>query len=223
MIEEMVCTGNSDIQKRISYSDIVPTEIQDELIQIGLVDTQNMFYIGDIANDLYETAVALRKPITHQYVCAAVAKFCGRSSRTVRLYSNIADFYSLVTRTEYDMLSFSHFVAARQYGEDWREVLEVALSGEYSPLSVDETHAKFLNLKGVTQATDKFREIDIVPRLEDIIEHNILPQFPDDDFTENELFAVTKILRNLIDRIISKDRKERAIKALDELLSAITG
>jgi hypothetical protein len=104
-------------------------------------------------------------------------------------------------------------------------VLEVAVSGEYSPLSVDETHSRFMNLKGVTQEVEKFRGMDIVPRLEEIIEHGILPQFTDADneYVENELSTVLKILHNLIERIVSKDRKERAVKALDELLSAITG
>jgi len=188
-----------------------------------------MFRVGDIANDIYGTALALNKQITHQYACSAVAKFCGRSSRTVRLYADIAKFYDEQTRRQYDELSFSHFVMARHYASQWQDVLDTALSGEYSPLSVDETQMRYLNSIGVTEAIDTFNKLEIEPREispvvtpEQTYQQLMTPAGNELTSISDELVRITSMLNNYIE-MLSDTKRDAARKALKDLLDIIIG
>lgn len=113
---------------RFSDSDIVPDEFQNRLMNLRDMMTACSWGIGDIANDLVEQNASVGIQVTDKRIHKAVGRFCGRSGRTVRYYAETASFFPQQVREEYDMLSFAHFVFARQMKELWREVLDYAAS-----------------------------------------------------------------------------------------------
>jgi hypothetical protein len=110
----------------VSYSDIVPEDIQNELMSWRDVFTLGYFAIGDIANELTERSTAIGLPVTNLDVHRAVGRFCGKSARTVRYYAEMANFFPVEVRQEFDMLPFTHFRFARTLGRRHRQVLEFA-------------------------------------------------------------------------------------------------
>lgn len=108
--------------------DIVPEADQNKLMWWRDIFRAGEFDIGDIANRLCQQASERGFKITQQRVFDAVGSFCGRSGRTVRYYAETARFYSPDTRSEYNVLPFSHFVLARYVmGDDWKEMLDYAM------------------------------------------------------------------------------------------------
>lgn len=137
------------IDASFSDSDLVPETEQNRLMNLRDMMTACSWGIGDIANDLIEQNAAAGLQVTAKRIYKAVGRFCGRSGRTVRYYAETASFYPLEVREEYEVLSFAHFVFARQMKEKWREVLDCASSSpgatvdqlekEYLPCQSDDT------------------------------------------------------------------------------------
>lgn len=97
-----------------SYNDIVPNDLQAELIQIGADHSNGCWRIGDITHAVLESVRQNQTGTTAQEVFSAVGAFCGKSARTVREYAQLAAIYSEDTRMEFQTLSIDHFrVAAR--------------------------------------------------------------------------------------------------------------
>jgi hypothetical protein len=120
-------------EKKISDKDIVPDNIQDELIMIRSRHTMDYFRIGDIANDLLMQSAKTGMKVTAQRVHKAIGRYCGKRPRTVRYYAENAAFFSPATRDKYDMLPFSFFDFARTFGGQWEGILDwAALHPEYS-------------------------------------------------------------------------------------------
>lgn len=133
-----------------SDNDIVPQEYQHELIYWRDNFRQGYFAIGDIANSLIQQIADSSTPITHDRVYQAIGNFIGKSGRTVRYYAEVAAYYPADVRQYYEMLPFSHFVFAKQYG-NWARVLSLAM--ENPQLSVDALRVRLLSA-GCAPVTD---------------------------------------------------------------------
>lgn len=111
-----------------SDNDLIPDEVQERLIYLRDIDREISFEIGDIANNAIRSVAAKDILVPDQRIFEAIGNFCGRRPRTVRYYYETARFYDQEARKKYDILSFSHFVAARTYGDDgWESFLELSM------------------------------------------------------------------------------------------------
>lgn len=128
------------LETNLSDSDIVPDEVQAELIQWRDAFSAGAFRIGDIANEMIIRASTQGWSVTNDRIYKAVGKFCGKSGRTIRYYSETSAFYPVNIRNKYDVLPFSHFVFARTKGDDWELVLEYASEHPESSLSEITVH-----------------------------------------------------------------------------------
>lgn len=207
-----------DTMVKVSYSDIVPSDYQEELIQIGANTTEMSFRIGDIANMIYQYSQQ-----SQQIVYSATGFFCGKSGNTVKYYAAIAACFIPAIREKYSVLSFSHFSFAKQMGVRWEEVLEYAISGEYSPLSVDNVMAHFTENKATEGIMQKAAE--------GILEQQIGNSTTWDDNIEEaniDLSTVTRLILIVIGQIrsyasiLSEDNRYKADKALELLTEAFS-
>lgn len=98
---------------------------QNELLYIRDVLTVSYFRIGDIANEAV-LRNSTKAGVRAQDVYDEVGVWAGKSGRTVRYYAESAAFFPEQVRSEFDMVSFSHFDLARNYGERWYVVLDYA-------------------------------------------------------------------------------------------------
>lgn len=110
-----------------SDSDIVPDELQNRLMYWRDVNRMASFDIGDITAQIIEAVAANGMKVTDQRVFEAVSSFCGYKPRTVRYYYETAVFYNVEARQSYNILPFSHFVAARTYAGRWMQFLDLAM------------------------------------------------------------------------------------------------
>lgn len=125
MIKTQTALNSANI-RTISSRSLLSDAQQAELVDIRERLTLDYFRAGDIANDAI-VANAQREGVTQQMVLDEVGVWLGKSGRTVRYYAETAAFFSPKTREEYDMLPFSHFDLARNYGDKWRVVLELCM------------------------------------------------------------------------------------------------
>lgn len=133
------------------YSEIVPKNLQEELIQIGDDITRNTFRIGDIVVIVSEYAILNEMRCSKSDVYRAVGSFIGKASGTVRGYEALARFYPESVRKEYEILSSSHFRKAMELDRStdfgWRDVLNYAVfkAEDYGrPATVDELTRVFV-------------------------------------------------------------------------------
>lgn len=131
----------------LKYSDVIPENLQSLLTGYNASLTEMFFEIGDISNMIYSSLIINKVDVTHQFICAAVGFYSGKSSRTIRFYSSIASYYSKEVRERYNNLSFSHFSYAKQF-VNWEEVLEYSSSNN---ASVDNVIAHFTFLSAPTE------------------------------------------------------------------------
>ena len=107
-------------------AEIVPDDVQCELIMLREKKRDIFFRIGDIANEL----ILLHKgTVSNKKVYKSVSKYCDSSPRTIRYYAETAAFFPQAMRDKYDVLPFSHFDLARNYNGRWEWVL--ALGAEH--------------------------------------------------------------------------------------------
>jgi hypothetical protein len=148
--------SSESTQHYITDNDIVPEDIQNELMHWREVNKLSSFRIGDITNDLIMRAAQTGYDVTHERIFKAVGNFCDRKPRTVRYCWETSSFFTPDVREQYDQLSFSTFVFARMLGERWQDVLEYA--AEQPKISVDALQMHFmttpLHVQDVT--TDQF-------------------------------------------------------------------
>lgn len=113
-----------NIVVKATSNDIVPQDMQNQLMYWRDIFRAGQFFIGDCAAQLIEENATAGHRYTQEQICKAIGYWCGRSARTVRYYYETAVFFPQEAREEYDTLPFSHFVFARQLGDQWEEVLE---------------------------------------------------------------------------------------------------
>ena len=109
----------------LGYGDIVPAELQDELIHIRDQHTDSAWMIGDICLMIKDLIDQEKKHyIGMMDIYSAVGSFAGKSSRTIREYAMIAKFFPKEIREAYGILSINHFRKAHSVGTLWRVALE---------------------------------------------------------------------------------------------------
>jgi len=90
----------------ISYNQIIPAPLQDELILIRDTTTASSFRTGDIRNQLIKK---YQGQYTQKEIEGAVGYFAGKRARTVRYYGEVAVKISPGLRQQFHNLSFAHF------------------------------------------------------------------------------------------------------------------
>jgi hypothetical protein len=127
-----------------TYTNLIPTELDNELIQIGESTTEGMFRIGEIANYIANQAPDTKK----EFIYSAVGSRCGKGKRTVREFADVEKFFHDEWRS-YEVLSFDHFRQAyKRRDENWREMLEWAVSSDSGrPQTVDTMVKEFAGTK----------------------------------------------------------------------------
>src|SRR4030067_1621895 len=124
------------------YSEMIPTEYQDELLALRDSLTMNSWRVGDIS-----LKIAQRRMEFHPTdIYAAVGSFVGKAERTIREYAAISAFYAYETREEYDMLAYDHFRAAMRLGDEWKTALDWAADQVKTlnrPATVDAMESQF--------------------------------------------------------------------------------
>lgn len=133
------------------YSEIIPKNLQDELIQIGEDITRNTFRIGDIVVIVSEYVALNNIECSKSDVYRAIGSFIGKASGTVRGYETLARFYPESVRNKYEVLSSSHFRKAMELDRasdiGWQDVLDYAIFKieDYGrPATVDELTRVFV-------------------------------------------------------------------------------
>ncbi len=137
----------------LSYSNLIPAELDNELIQIGESTTEGMFRIGEIANYIADQTPDTKK----EFIYSAVGSRCGKGKRTVREFADIEKFFHDSWRS-YEILSFDHFRQAyKRRGDNWGEMLEWAVSSDSGrPQTVDAM---------VSQFAEEKKEVDPIEKL----------------------------------------------------------
>lgn len=129
------------------YSDIVPVNVQDELLAIRDCETVNGWKVGDLTSIVCRYNEANGSNVTRQDIYSAVGVFVGKSSRTVREFHALAQFFSPESREKYNVLAFDHFREASRLGPEQALVaLEWAIKQTDTlgrPATVDAMIAKF--------------------------------------------------------------------------------
>lgn len=130
-----------------SYNDIIPEEVQQQLIQLRDVITQVGWTVGDLTNYVIRHNAESGKWITKEVIYSAVGNLVGKASRTVREYAMMSAFYPVEHRETYEILAFDHFREAMRLNDHWREALdwcmEYAESHGGRPATVDAMVARF--------------------------------------------------------------------------------
>jgi hypothetical protein len=147
------------------FVSMVPSEIDNELIQMGEGGTERSFRIGEIANQLAEAGRNIKKDIVYAYV----ASRCGEAKRTVREFAETEIFFHGKWRS-YEILSYNHFRQAFKHRKtNWEEMLMWAveqIDEKGVPAPVDSMVANF--------ATPKENKPDpiekLVKRLDNLID-----------------------------------------------------
>lgn len=123
------------------YSEIVPEELQYQLLALQDTLTQAYYKIGDITLEI----IRLRPDVSRMDIYSAVGVFVGKASRTVREYAFVAEYYNQTDREKYEVLSFDHLKTALRY-DDTEGMLDWAIEqvDELNrPASVDAMEAHF--------------------------------------------------------------------------------
>lgn len=129
------------------YGDVVPENLQNELISIRDCETLNGWRVGDICSEVCRYNETNGTNVTRQDIYSAVGLFVGKSSRTVREFHSLAQFFGPESRERYSVLAFDHFREASRLGPEQALVaLEWAIKQADTlgrPATVDAMTAKF--------------------------------------------------------------------------------
>lgn len=145
-----------------SYNDVIPQNLQNELLAIRDNLSQNFWDIGDIALMVCNYVDDNEMMVSRDFVWGAVGAFVGLSARTIREYARVARFYDYEIRKKYDVLTFSHFAMAARYPDKCYEILDYAINETDSmnrPATVDKLESVFT-----------YGSVEYIPREIDTIE-----------------------------------------------------
>lgn len=129
------------------YGNIVPMDLQDELIAIRDSNTRNAWRIADITAEVIENHILNHSTVALQDIYSAVGMFVGKASRTVREYHMIGRFFDPELREHFSVLAFDHFRHAACLGAD-QAIYALQWAVEQAdtlgrPATVDAMIAKF--------------------------------------------------------------------------------
>lgn len=131
----------------MAYSDLLPMDLQEQLIQIGDEQSRMEFRVGDIVSAAIAFNRQNERAVSVMEIYSAVGAFVGKASRTVRDYHDVAAFYPYETRERFGVLRFAHFRQAMTLGGNWEKALEWAVEQVDQlgrPASVDAMIAEFM-------------------------------------------------------------------------------
>ncbi len=191
-----------------TYNEVIPQNLQNELIAIRDSISQNFWDIGDISLMVCNYVDDNDIPVSRDFVWRAVGAFVGLSARTVREYARVARFFNYAVRKEYEILTFSHFAFAARYEEHWKQILDFAIAEIENlgrPATVDRLEVEFT-----------YGNKEYTPE-----EHqDILPQ------PRGNIFLYVNNIRSEVERITLMEEYRNEIKdhlnAIERLLQFVT-
>jgi len=105
-------------EKRLSYSEIIPDDIQAEIIQAGVDTEKGAYTLGRISNMLWDTFKNMNpRPVKRYEINAAVGHGAGKTGATIRGYSEIESFWTPALRAELPQFSMGHIRAVMPHTE----------------------------------------------------------------------------------------------------------
>jgi len=132
---------------QVNYNDIIPEDVQQQLIALRDAITQIGWLVGDLTNYVIRWNADSGKWVTKDVIYSAVGNLVGKAARTVREYAMMSAFYTVEHREAYEILAFDHFREAMKLGDCWREALEWCVKHAEThggrPATVDAMIAKF--------------------------------------------------------------------------------
>lgn len=185
---------------------LLSDEVQARLIEIRHSMTVDSFSVGDIATEVIQHAVKEGFKVTQEDIFNLIGGFVGKTGRTVRYYHETARFFDVPTRQEFAMLNFAHFVVARSFGDNWREVLEYAADNLTVPASA--LAAKF--------------GVDVPDGADSDVPNSADSDVPNSAQAENLAAKLLSMLSSLLERIAKITGKLPLSEDLNERLEAVT-
>jgi len=109
---------------------LIPDDIQDLIISIGVSISSDKWRLGDLTNEIKDIVREHREdvfmPAVYKFISVLTSEQV--SARAVEYYASLSGFYDRDIRDQYSVLSHSHFAKARTYESQWRDCLEFAMS-----------------------------------------------------------------------------------------------
>lgn len=170
------------ISKTSAVLRIIPSDEINIVISRGQRYSGEAWWWGDRANLWTEYAKQSEEPLSKDDAQLALSQVSGIPKRTLRYYADIAQFWEMEHREEYDPLPFSHFAVAKRYDEKCLEVLDHAMSHleKYHKLpSAEYLEWYFSNQSKSTKETDAKLNIEAGELLFDSFEEVIFDSFVD--------------------------------------------
>jgi len=136
---------------------VIPDEFQADLLHLRDLHTAIQFRVGDITCRIIEHNAMHQVLIPKMSIYKAVGSFFGKSSRSIRVYAQVAEFFPPEIREAYTVLAFEHFRVACSMGEKWRQVLDWSLDQidtTGKPATVDAILNEFYYAPGEPQESE---------------------------------------------------------------------
>jgi len=111
----------------LNENSVIPDEYQADLLHLRDLHTAIQFRVGDITCRIIEHNAMHQVLIPKMSVYKAVGSMFGKSSRSIRVYAQVAEFFPPEIREAYTVLAFEHFRVACSMGDKWRQVLDWSL------------------------------------------------------------------------------------------------
>jgi hypothetical protein len=128
-LQEQMAASLPYTRKGVTTNDIIPQDIQNELMTLDAAISMCFWRLGDIANELINSvnrqrSAELGKAVSQQDIFYAIGYFVHRTSRSIRYYYEVARWFPPDVRQKYDV-PFTVWAAARWVKEPER-LLQVA-------------------------------------------------------------------------------------------------
>ena len=196
---------------------IIPDGERSIVIARGQRLSDDKWWFGDRSNKWAKLALESGEKLTREDSNRALSQDSGVPIRTLRHYADHARFFDPEIRAEFEILPFSHFTIAKQYGEQWYKILNTSTVyfEEYGKLpTADYLRWKFSEqAKPILELDEQLRE-----RTRETFEQEYLLEMPSIETGYIELDtpqASEAVARDWID---TTDRKIKDIaKSIDQL------
>lgn len=201
-----------------SVLSVFPQELVDELISLGQFASMSAWRIGDITCQLVLHAQTGNTKFSKGEVQNAVARLTGKSKRTIRYYTDVAEFYPQVVRDAYANLPFYHFALAR--GDRWQEILEKSADhfSEYGAPMSFEALAKLAKPGGEDCETSQYDPVD-----DAVLEMDLRAAEVDDLVSKPEIIArLLEQAVELADALTGQLSRILAVQSIEPLDQRIT-
>ena len=106
------------ISKTSAVLRLIPDDEVNVVINRGQRYSAEAWWWGDRANLWWEYVKQSEEPLSKDDAQLAMSQVSGIPKRTLRYYADVARFWEMEHREEYDPLPFSHFAVAKSYREE---------------------------------------------------------------------------------------------------------